>query len=237
MDSVIFKSTLSLTGIVIITMIIQLYLDKITEQEDKKRLVEGFDGNPFSLIPMVFEVLIAAIQFLVEFPKRLDFLLSSLGLVGGGLFQELNAVGKNTPLLITEATKMATCAISRVSKFKSCFHWYIVDLIVAIIYTITVRFVVFVIYFITGGFFDLNPIVTNFWDLLEEIDVSLKPYLGKYHINHYPDYITTECYDCEPIDQSAVENAVSELGEPAVKLINGVITFLSVFTGKKPSLI
>lgn len=236
MDSIIFKSSIALTGVIIITTIIQLYLDKIKEQEARKRIVEGFNGNPFSLIPMVFQVLIAAIEFLGEFPQRIKYLLDSLMLIGEGTFGEIVAIAEDVPLLVTETTKMVTCSITRVSKFGSCFQWYILDLFVSFMYTITVRLIMFIVYVLTFGYVDLSAVVDNLWSLLEEVDKIVHPYIGAYHINHYPDYITSDCYSCEVVDQNAVNKVMNDLGAPVTDIVNGVITFLSVFTGTPPSL-
>ena len=237
MSDLVLKTSISLAGLILITAALQMYIDKIREQEERKRLAEGFSGiDPFSLIPMIFEVLIAAIMFLIEFPKRINYLISSLELVGRGMFEELGAVANNTPKLMVAATKMVTCGITRATKFKSCMIYYMLDLIASFLYAITVRLVVFLVELLSLGVLDLQPVVDEIWDIVESVDRAIFKVAG-FHVAHYPESVTSECYNCDMIDTTVVGNALHALGAPAIKIINGATTFMSVFTGRNPDLI
>jgi hypothetical protein len=212
-----------------------MYLDKIYEQEQKKRLAEGFSGiNPFSLIPMIFEVLIAAMLFLAEFPKRINYLIKSLEMVGRGMFGEVIAVADNTPKLMNETVKMITCGITRITKFKPCMIYYFLDFVSSFCYAITVRLIVFLVGLLSLGILDLQPLVDGFWEIVEQIDEAIHETAG-FHIAHYPDSVIAECYSCDMVDTTVVSNALRDLGAPAAQIINGAITFLSVFTGRRPN--
>ena len=235
MDSIVLKTSVALASLILITTLLQMYLDKIYEQEQKKRLAEGFSGiNPFSLIPMIFEVLIAAIMFLAEFPKRIKYLITSLEMVGKGMFGEVIAVADNTPKLLNETVKMISCGITRVTKFKPCMIYYFLDLITSFFYAITVRLIVFLISLLSLGILDLQPLVDGFWEIVEEVDKAIYDSAG-FHIAHYPDSVIAECYSCDMIDTTVVGNALHDLGVPATQIINGAVTFLSVFTGRRPN--
>jgi len=82
------------------------------------------------------------------------------------------------------AMKTVTIILLRISNFKSCFIWYLLEIIGWILY-LPMEFLVW--------FFCLKYLEDNFFDMVKDIDCFFNSVMG-FHIFYYSDYIRQKCF-------------------------------------------
>jgi hypothetical protein len=226
------KIILALGVFIVITLILESYIREIKEQEDRNRLAqEGM--NPLSLVPLVFQVIVAAIEFLGEFPKRMNYMIDSIMLIGAGFYHEITGLAEGVPIIVKDSVKIVSCGIKHAGNFNECAKYYAMSLIGSTVYSILVKLPIFIIKTLTG--LDVQYAIDMIWEMIQCLDDFIFGMSG-FHISKYPDSIIETCYNCDLPDSGNVNKVLGLLGKPAIDFINGAITFMSVFTGKKPRL-
>jgi hypothetical protein len=83
---------------------------------------------------------------------------------------------------------------------------------------------------------DLQPAVDGAWYAVGCVDELMFSTTGM-HVARYSDEVLEKCYNCDLPDSGDVAKVIKKLGDPATDLVNGAITFASVFTGQKPKVL
>lgn len=208
----------------------RMFVSEIKRQEaERRKREEGFNiKRAMKMIPLVGKVLKSAIKFIVEFPKRMKFLIKGIKMIGIGFYREIIAFGTAVPMLVTDAGKLVTCGVQRAVKLPSCWMFYLLDFIVGTLYAIFVSLPLYCIYLLFG--IDLAPIIKLMFEIAEFFDNIVHDISGV-HVIHYPDSIKKMCYACDMPDSKHIGKAMSEIGSPMMKIINGAMLFFRFIAG------
>lgn len=86
------------------------------------------------------------------------------------------------------AIDTVACLIKRFQNFKSCFFWYLLEIIGQILY-LPIRLIVWM-----GGK-TFSKYEKKFWKFVYDVDCKIYD-IGGFHVFHFPESVQQKCYDC-----------------------------------------
>ena len=86
------------------------------------------------------------------------------------------------------AIDTVACLIKRFQNFKSCFFWYLLEIIGQILY-LPIRLIVWM-----GGK-SFRKYEKKFWKIVYDVDCKIYD-IGGFHVFHFPESVQQKCYDC-----------------------------------------
>jgi len=120
------------------------------------------------------------------------------------------------------------CAMKAMSNIKSCFIFYLIEMIGTIIYAPIAIFIFILSLFRMPSY----SWESQFWDKMEEFDLLVYNYC-QFHIIHYPKSIRQNCYNCIRLKPTVFAKYISEfiqdVEDPIFGLLFGGIE--KMFTG------
>jgi hypothetical protein len=136
-------------------------------------------------------------KFADSLPRRLKNFASAFENLGKGLGNFFTSTAKSleigVPDIFNVIGSVGECAVKRVTNFKTCVIWYIMEIIGSTLYSIFVGLPVFVLKLCTG--IDLQPYIDIVFCYLEELDKLVYNYTC-FHFMHFPDWVIEKCYAC-----------------------------------------
>lgn len=84
-----------------------------------------------------------------------------------------------------------SCIINRLKNFKSCFFWYLLEIIGQIAY-LPIRLLLWMLSPIVPDIYNYEK---QFWDKIYEVDCAVYDSLS-FHFAHYPESVHKQCYNC-----------------------------------------
>ena len=84
-----------------------------------------------------------------------------------------------------------SCIINRLKNFKSCFFWYLLEIIGQIAY-LPIRLLLWILSPIVPDIYNYEK---QFWDKIYEVDCAVYDSLS-FHFAHYPESVHKQCYNC-----------------------------------------
>jgi len=185
--------------------------DEDEDYEPYEQQKEGFQASVIeglNIGKMIVRAFTKPFQPLIDFfnkvkrfsdtlPKRFRSFSSAFQNLGKGLKNFFISTAKSlemgVPDIFNVIGSVGECAVKRLTNFKTCVIWYIMEIVGNTLYSIFVELPVFVLKLVTG--IDLQPSIDIAFCYLEELDKLVYKY-ACFHIIHFPDWVIEKCYAC-----------------------------------------
>ena len=217
------------------------YYEGFSAFQHKEGFQEGLSiddiGKPFKQMENFFKALGKLGERFERFTRSFERFTRSFLEFGEGILMFFKNLGEILRITMTDLISVigdiAQCGIKYIYNFRECIFFWIIDRILHILKSIFITFPIFLIEMLTG--LDLNPLLDDLYTyILVPIDDVIYD-ITKCHFIHYPDWVISDCYACDIMDdifQLLFDFGISIpelLLEPVGKILQAAGDFFQMF--------